>query len=88
MRQFSLAPRRLLTRCGGLFLFLFLFLFLPELARLHLDALAQAAALPGSRMVPSTHALRCCLALKLQSVERNSHVMPLVADQGWLCHAG
>ena len=82
VRQLSLAPRRFQTRCGGLFL------FLPELARLHLDAVAQAAALPGSKMIPSTHALRCCLALKLQSIERNSHVMPLVADQGLALFSG
>jgi hypothetical protein len=33
-------------------------------------------------MIPATHALRCCLTLKLWSIERKSHVMPLVADEG------
>jgi hypothetical protein len=82
VRQFSLAPRHFQTRCGGLFL------FLPELARLHLDTVAKAAALPGSKMIPASHALRCCLALKLQSIERKSHVMPLVADQGLALFTG
>ena len=46
-RAFSLAPRRFQTRCGGLFL------FVPELIRLHLSELAQAARLPGSKMIPA-----------------------------------
>jgi hypothetical protein len=49
--EFSLAPRRFLTKCGGLFL------FLPELARLPVEALAEAARLPGSKMIPPAHAL-------------------------------
>jgi hypothetical protein len=28
-------------------------------------------------MIPADHALRCCLALKLWSIERKSHVMAL-----------
>ena len=47
-RQFSLAPRSLHTRCGGLFL------FLPLLAGLDLDALAKVSRLPGSRMMAAT----------------------------------
>jgi hypothetical protein len=43
---------------------------------------AQAAKLPGSKMIPAGHALRACLALKLWSIERKSHVMALVADEG------
>ena len=82
VRQFSLAPRQFQTRCGGLFL------FLPLLARLDLDALARAARLPGSRMIPPAHALRSCLALKLWSIERKSHVMSLVADPGLALFAG
>src|SRR4029077_7193205 len=54
-----LSPREFTTRTGGLFL------FVPDLVRLDSDALAQAAKLPGSRMVPSAHALRASLALKL-----------------------
>ena len=63
VRAFSLAPRRFLTECGGLFL------FLPEWARLPVDQLAEAARLPGSKMIPPAHALRACLSLKLWSLE-------------------
>lgn len=82
VRDFSLAPRRFFTRCGGLFL------FLPELVGLHPEALAEAARLPGSKMIPCGHALRACLALKLWSIERKSHVMPLVTDQGLALFSG
>jgi len=75
-RSFSLAPRSFFSRCGGLFL------FVPELVRLELDRLATAARLPGSQRIPAGHALRACLALKLWSIERKSHVMALVADEG------
>ena len=81
-RLFSLAPRRFLTRCGGLFL------FVPALVRLHPDDMAKAARLPGSKMIPSGHALRSALALKLWSLERKSHVMALVADEGLALFAG
>jgi hypothetical protein len=33
-------------------------------------------------MIPNEHAMRSCLALKLWSIERKSHIMPLVEDQG------
>ena len=82
VRAFSLAPRQFLTSCGGLFL------FLPELARLPVDALAQAAHLPGSRMIPAAHALRACLALKLWSLERKRDVMSLVTDEGLALFSG
>ena len=82
VRQFSLAPREFQTRFGGLFL------FLPMLARFDLDALARAARLPSSKMIPAAHALRACLALKLWSIERKSHVMSLVADPGLGLFAG
>jgi len=82
VRAFSLAPRKFFTRCGGLFL------FLPELARLHPGQLALAARLPGSQMIPPAHALRACLALKLWSIERKSHVMALVADEGLALFSG
>src|SRR5208282_5526653 len=76
------APRQFFTTCGGLFL------FLPHLARLPVETLAQAARLPGSRMIPPAHALRACLSLKLWSLERKSHVMPLVADEGLALFSG
>ena len=82
VREFSLAPHTLATRCGGLFL------FLADLVRLGCSRLAAAARLPGSKMIPAEHALRACLALKLWSLERKSHVMALVADPGLALFAG
>ncbi len=82
VRQFGLAERTFTTRCGGLFL------FVADLVRLHTDKLAQAAGLPGSKMIPAEQALRCCLALKLWSIERKSHVMALIADEGLALFAG
>jgi hypothetical protein len=82
VREFSLVPRKFTTRCGGLFL------FVPDLVRLGVEQLAQATGLPGSRMIPAAHALRGCLALKLWSIERKSHVMALVADEGLALFAG
>ena len=82
VRSLSLAPRTVTTSCGGLFL------FVPDLIRLRLDKLARSAHLPGSRMIPAEHALRACLALKLWCVERRSHVMALVADEGLALFAG
>jgi hypothetical protein len=82
LRQFSLSPRTFTTDCGGLFL------FVADLVRLQVDRLAQAAGLPGSKMIPAEPALRCGLALKLWSLERKSHVMPLVADEGLALFAG
>src|SRR6266852_2781184 len=82
VRQFSLAPRTFTTRCGGLFL------FVPDLVRLKLDQLAQSTHMPGSKMIPAEQALRSCLALKLWSIERHSHVMALVADEGLALFAG
>lgn len=82
VREFSLVPHSFHTICGGLFL------FLPELVRLHMDRLAQQAALPGSLMIPATHALRASLALKLWSIERKSHAMALVADEGLALFTG
>jgi len=80
--NFSMAPRQFTTTCGGLFL------FLPDLLRLELEQLAQAARLPGSQMIPAPHALRACLALKLWSLERKSHVMALVTDEGLALFCG
>lgn len=82
VRQLSWAPRTFSTRCGGLFL------FVPDLVRLGMDRLAETAHLPGSTMIPAEQALRACLALKLWSIERKSHVMALVADEGLALFAG
>jgi transposase len=81
-RLFSIKPRSFDTVCGGLFL------FVPDLIRLKLDAMADEGGLPGSQMIPAGHALRSNLALKLMSLERKSHVMPLVADEGLAFFAG
>jgi transposase len=82
VREFSLQPRSFTTRCGGLFL------FIPDLVHLNADKLATAAKLPGSQMIPAEHAMRSSLALKLWSIERKSHVMSLVADEGLALFAG
>ena len=82
VREFMLTPREFTTRTGGLVL------FIPDLVRLDCDMWAQAAKLPGSTMVPSAHALRASLALKLWSIERKSHVMALVADEGLALFCG
>jgi transposase len=82
VRELSFAPRRFTTRCGGLFL------FLPDLVRLDLDGMAREAGFPGSRMIPAGQALRAELALKLWSIERKSHVMALLADEGFGLFAG
>ncbi|MGH2376555.1 MAG: hypothetical protein ACRDIC_24235, partial [bacterium] len=82
VRQFSLAPRAFVTRCGGLFL------FVADLVGLGCARLAAGARLPGSKMIPAEHALRACLALKLWSVERKSHIMALVTDEGLALFAG
>jgi hypothetical protein len=75
-------PRRFQTVCGGLFL------FIPDLIRLNVSKIAETARLPGSQMVPAEHALRACLALKLWSIHRKSHVMPLVVDEGLALFCG
>ena len=82
VRHFSLEARSFPTKCGGLFL------FLPDLVRLDIDAVTRAVKLPGSKMIPATHAMRACLALKLWSIERKSHVMSLVADEGLALFCG
>ena len=82
VRRFSLSSGSFTTRCGGLFL------FLPDLVGLQVHQLAQSAHLPGSKLIPAAHALRACLALKLWSIERKSHVMALVADPGLALFAG
>jgi Transposase DDE domain len=82
VHDFVLSPREFTTRVGGLFL------FVSDLVRLDGDALALGAKLPGSGMIPAGHALRASLALKLWSIERKSHVMALVADQGLALFCG
>jgi hypothetical protein len=82
VRNFTLSSGEFTTRVGGLFL------FIPDLVRLDFDVLATNAKLPDSRMIPAGHALRASLALKLWSIERKSHVMALVADEGLALFCG
>ena len=82
VRAFSMAPRRFATACGGLFL------FLADLIRLGVSEIGPAVRLPGSKMIPSQQAFLACLALKLFSIARKSHVMPFVADEGLAFFAG
>lgn len=82
VRNFRIGEGEFDTACGGLFL------FVPDLVRLNFAALAEEAKLPGSKMIPAEHALRSCLALKLWSIERKSHIMPLVSDEGLALFAG
>ena len=82
VRRFAPIQQEFQTRCGGLFL------FVPYLVRLSLEKLATSARLRGTKMIPAAHALRAALALKLWSIERKSHVMALVADQGLALFAG
>lgn len=82
VRKFVLAPGQFTTQCGGLFL------FVPDLIRLDVDALAHQSRLPGSKMIPASHALRSALALKLWSVEHKQHIMALVSDPGLALFAG
>ena len=82
VRSLSLAPRRFVTQHGGLFL------FLPEIVRLGLDGLARDIGLPGSKMIPGGCALRSMLALKLAAIDRSSHIMTQVTDEGLALFAG
>ena len=60
-RALSLDPRTVRTKFGGLFL------FLPMLAEIGFDRVIGRCGLPGTQMVPASHALRSLLALKLGS---------------------
>jgi hypothetical protein len=82
VRRLSLAARRVPTALGGLFV------FVPWLVRLDLEGLVAAAGFPGTRMIPAAQAVRAALALKLTSIERKSHVMDLVFDEGLALWAG
>jgi len=52
------------------------------------DRVIGQCDLPGTRMVPASHALRSLLALKLFSTSRHSHVMSAVLDEGLALFAG
>jgi len=82
VRCLSLAPRAFRTDVAGLFF------FVPLLRALDLSAVARAAGLPGSVMIPAAAVLRTLLALKLLGTERKSQVMNLVDDKGIALFAG
>ena len=81
-RALSLAPRSVRTKFGGLFL------FLPALAEIGFDRVIGRCALPGTQMIPASHALRSLLALKLFGTQRHLHVMSAVLDEGLALFAG
>jgi hypothetical protein len=81
-RRFKLAPTTFDTHVGGLFV------LLPLVVKLDIDRLAVEARLPGTQALPAPRALLSALALKLTSVERKSHVMDLVFDEGLALFAG
>jgi hypothetical protein len=82
VRRFNLAPMTFDTHVGGLFV------LLPLVVQLGIDRLAVEAKLPGTKTLPAPQALLSALALKLTSVERKSHVMDLVFDDGIALFAG
>jgi hypothetical protein len=81
-RALSLEPRTVRTQFGGLFL------FLPMLAEIGFDRVIGRCGLPGTQMVPASHALRSLLALKLFGTQRHLHVMSAVLDEGLALFAG
>jgi transposase-like protein len=82
VRVLSLEPRTVYSKFGGLFL------FLPALVRMSFDRVIDKCDLPGTRMVPATHAMRSLLALKLFGTQRHTHVMSAVLDEGLALFAG
>lgn len=82
VRSFRLVASTFETKLGGLLV------LLPLLAKLGIDELAKEAVLPGTKAIPAANALLSSLALKLTSLERKSHVMDLVFDQGLSLFAG
>lgn len=81
-RLLNLQPRSFRTDFGGLFL------FVPMLVCLDFDALIEQVGLPGTAMVPASHAMRSLLGLKLFGSARHSHVMSSVFDEGLALFAG
>lgn len=82
IRELRPEPRTFRTRFAGVFF------FIPLLENIDLARLAQQAGLPGSKMIPPAEALRSALALKLVGIERKSHVMQHVLDEGLALFAG
>lgn len=81
-QKIDLSARHFRTRFGGLFL------FLPALIRIGFDKIVKQVGLPGTKMIPASHAMRTLLGLKLFGNARNSHVMSYVFDEGLALFAG
>lgn len=81
-RKIDLAPRRIRTKFGGLFL------FLPYLSAIPFDEILSGAGFPGTKMVSAGHAMRSLLAMKLVGSARHSHVMSDVFDEGLALFVG
>ena len=58
------------------------------LAEIGSDRVIGRCGLPGTQMVPASHALRSLLALKLFGTQRHLHVMSAVLDEGLALFAG
>ena len=81
-RPFAPCPRSSPTRRGALVL------CVPGWWRRGTSPLAPSVRLPASKSIPAAHSLRSTLALNVHAVERKSHVMALVADEGLALFAG
>lgn len=80
VRAFKIEKRSFKTKFGGLFL------FLPFLAQIPFDNIFSD--FPGSKMMPSGHAMRALLGLKLFGNARHSQIMSYVFDEGPALFAG
>ncbi len=76
VRQFSIAPRVIDTKAGGLFLLHRI------LADIGIHKIIKKMKWYGSRMIPAENAFLSCVLLKLISKKRKSHVMDLVFEEG------
>jgi hypothetical protein len=81
-RKFRLESGTIRTQFGGIFL------FLPYLSQIPMGEILGKSGFPGSQMIPSEHAMRSLLALKLHGERRRSHVMSYVFDEGLALFAG
>jgi transposase len=82
VRQFSLAPRVIETRVGGVFL------LMKILAGMGIHQIPRSLNWYGSKMIPTENAFISSLLLKLIGRKRKSHVMDLVFDDGAALAAG
>jgi transposase len=76
IQQLSVAPRRIETRFGGIFL------LMKILADMKIHRIPRSLNWYGSKMIPAANAFLSSLVLKLIGKQRKSHVMDLVFDEG------